>query len=169
AGGHRSPGRRQGPGAVARPPPAHAQAPGGRPPPGRPAQGAFAGPEPPARARPLAPDGRAARPPGRRLEGDDPLQPLAGAGPLAPCAVRYRRACRARYRRWVPSTRARPPPRRAIPAGSWNSPGPVNGRASPPPPPGAVAPPTLAYGKSSQATPSSSAAGLWGADGSVSG
>ena len=77
-------GRRQGPGAVAGPPPAHAQALAGRPPQGRPAQGPLPGPQPPARARPLAPDGRAARPPARRLEGDDPLQPLAGAGPLTP-------------------------------------------------------------------------------------
>ena len=76
-------GRRQGPGAVPGPPPAHAQALDGRPPEGRPAQGPLPGPQPPARPRPLAPTARAARPPARRLEGDDPLQPLAGTGSLS--------------------------------------------------------------------------------------
>src|SRR4029450_5482811 len=67
---------------LARPPPAHAQGVAARPPSGRPPQGPLPGPQPPARARPLAQHGRAARPPAGRLEGHDPLQPLAGAGPL---------------------------------------------------------------------------------------
>src|SRR4029453_16673123 len=82
AGGDLRQGFGQGPGALARPPPARPQGVARRPPPRPSAQGPLPGPQPPARARRMAPDGRAARPPAGRLEGDDPLQPLAGAGSL---------------------------------------------------------------------------------------
>ena len=56
----------------------------GRPTIRRPPQGPLLWSSTASTSAPPAPDRRAARPPARRLEGDDPLQPLAGAGSPRP-------------------------------------------------------------------------------------